>query len=64
MDVVSNRQPLVCGGLGVVSSDIPLEPIFGVLYFVWSILVVIIGIDIKVDDVIAKISHGLRATRC
>lgn len=63
MDIVANSEPLVVCGRSAASSDIALEPVLRILNLVWGILVVVVGIDIEIRNVIAEISHVLFTAR-
>ena len=63
VDVVTNGQPLRRGSRSTVGSDVALEVVLGVLNLVDIILVVVVGVNIEVGNVVAKIGHVLLATR-
>jgi hypothetical protein len=58
VDVVLDVKPLrTVSGSCAVGSDVALEPVLGALDLGWAVLVVIVGIDIEIGDVVTKISH-------
>lgn len=63
MDVVTNGQPLGGGSRSTVGSDVALEVVLGVLNLVDIVLVVVVGVDVEVGDVVTEISHVLLAAR-
>ena len=63
VDIVTDGQPLRRGSRSTVGSDVALEVVLGVLDLVDIILVVIVGVNIEVGNVVAKIGQVLLATR-
>jgi hypothetical protein len=58
VDVVLNVEP--CGALGssrAALGDVTQEPVLGVLDQVGGVLVVVVGVNVKVDDVVTERSH-------
>lgn len=63
VNVVTDAQPLRVGGRSTVFGDVALEVVLGVLDLVDIVLVVVVGVNIEVSDVVAEVSHVLLATR-
>lgn len=58
MDVVLDVKPLgTSSSSGTSLGDVAIEPVLGALDLVGRVLVVVIGVDVEVDDVVAEISH-------
>lgn len=61
---MTDGKPLVAlGGRGAVLGDEVLEPVFRRLNLLGLVLVVVVGVDVEVGDVVAEISHVLLAAR-
>lgn len=63
MNVVANAQPLRSGSRSTVGSNVSLEVVLGVLDLVDVVLVIVVGVNVKIGDVVTEISHVLLATR-
>lgn len=63
MNVVADAQPLRRGGGSTIGSDVALEVVLGVLDLVDVVLVVVVGVNVEVGDVVTEISHVLLAAR-
>jgi len=63
VNVVANGQPLRGGSRSTVGSDVALEVVLGVLDLVDVVLVVVVGVNVEVSDVVTEISHVLFAAR-
>jgi hypothetical protein len=61
VDVVTDLEPGVSGG--VSAGDIIPEDILGVLNQVGIVVLIVVGINVEVDNVVAEISKILLATR-
>lgn len=53
VDVVANGEPLVVGWGSTSGSDVSFEVVLCVLDLLGSVLVVVIGVDVEVGDVVA-----------
>ena len=63
VDVVANAQPIGSGSRCAIGSDVTLEIVLGVLDLVDVVLVVVVGINVEVGDVVTEIGHILLAAR-
>ena len=63
VNIVANAQPLRSGGSSTVGSDVTLEVVLGVLDLVDVVLVVVVGVNIEVGNVVTKIGHIPLAAR-
>jgi len=59
-----NIEPLSTSSSSCATlSNVALEPVFASLNLVGGVLVVVIGVDVKVDDMVTKVGHvGLTLT--
>jgi hypothetical protein len=63
VNVVANAQPIRSGSGSTIGSDVALEVVLGVLDLVDVVLVVVVGVNVEVGDVVTEISHVLLAAR-
>lgn len=57
VNIVADFEPGGSCGRRTALGDVALEPVLGVLDLVWGILVVVVGINIKISDVVAQCGH-------
>lgn len=59
---MGDGKPFVLLWCGTVLGDVSLEPVQRVLEGVPGVLLVVVGIDVEIDDVIAQVLHVLLTT--
>lgn len=57
VNVVTNLEPLAVRSSSATLGDVALEPVLGALNKSGRVVLVVIGVDIEVSDVVTKVSH-------
>lgn len=55
MDIMRDGQPVVARARRAARGDVPVEPVLGVLDLCWRVLVVVVGVDVEVGDVVTQV---------
>lgn len=63
VDVVTNREPFAVSRRSTVSSDVSMEVVLGGLDLLWVVLVIVVGINVEVGNVISEIGEVRFAAR-